>query len=87
MKLKVIASPNPFVSELFVFIHGSFALNIVVRLINNSGTVIRITSAELKKGENKLKINNLQRYAAGSYHLEIKLLSGELLETHQLVKA
>jgi hypothetical protein len=86
MKLKVIVNPNPFTSELNIHIHGPFAINIVIRLTNSKGTVIRITACTLKQGENKVKIGNLHRYAGGNYHLEIKLLNGDLLETLSLVK-
>ena len=86
MKLKVIVNPNPFTSEISVLIHGNFSVNVVIRLINNRGTVIRIAASALKKGENKVKINNLLRYATGQYSLEIKLLNGDLLETVSLVK-
>ncbi len=86
MKLKVIVTPNPFTSELCIYIHGSFVINIVIRLTNSKGTVIRITACTLKKGENNVKIDNLHRYAGGNYHLEIKLLNGDLLEKLNLVK-
>jgi len=87
MKLKVIVNPHPFTSELSLLIQGNFDINVVIRLIDSSGTVIRITSGALKKGDNKMKIDKLQRYAAGAYRLEIKLLNGDLLETIQLVKS
>jgi hypothetical protein len=86
MKLKVIVSPSPFTSELLIYIHGHFAMNIVIRLSNGKGTVIRITACALKKGENKVRIANLQRYAGGNYQLVIKLLNGDLVETIDLVK-
>jgi hypothetical protein len=86
MKLKVIVNPNPFTSELSILIHGSFAVNIVVRLMNSRHTVIRIAACTLKKGENKVKISDLQRYATGHYHVQIKLLNGDLLEMISLVK-
>jgi hypothetical protein len=86
MKLKVTVNPNPFTAELSVLIHGHFDMNIVIRLTNSKDTVIRITSFTLKKGENKVKIGNLQRYATGNYRLELKMLNGDLLETIKLVK-
>ena len=86
MELKVIVNPNPFTSELSVFIHGSFAVNIVIRLLNSRNTVIRIRACLLIKGDNKIMISNLQRYATGHYHVEIKLLNGDLLERINLIK-
>jgi hypothetical protein len=86
MKIKVTVNPNPFTSELSVHMHGSFAVNIVIRLTNSRHTVIRMAACVLTKGENKIKIGNLQRYATGPYHLEIKLLNGDLVETVRLVK-
>ena len=87
MKLKVIVSPSPFSSELLIFIHGHFAMNVVIRLTNGKGTVIRIIACTLKKGENKVRIANLHRYAGGNYQVVIKLLNGDLLEIINLVKA
>lgn len=86
MKLKVIVDPNPFTSELAVFIHGHFTMNVVLRLLNNAGTVIRITGCTVDKGENKITIENLNRYATGDYVLDVKLLNGDLIEKINLVK-
>jgi len=87
MKLKVIVNPHPFTSELFLLIQGNFDINVVIRLIDSRGTVIRITSGTLKKGDNEIKIDGLQHYAAGNYRLEIKLLNGDLLENIHIVKS
>jgi hypothetical protein len=61
MKLKVTVNPNPFISELAVLIQGVFSMNIVIRLKNKKGTVVRITGCTLQKGGNKVRINNLER--------------------------
>ena len=86
MKLKVTVNPNPFTSELAVFIHCYFTVNTVLRLINSTGTVIRVTSYTVNQGENEIKIDKLGRYATGDYFLEVKLLNGDLLEKISLVK-
>jgi hypothetical protein len=86
MKLKITVHPNPFSGELIVFIHAGFAVNTVARLINKNGTVIRIASCALKEGENKLVLKNLQRYAAGTYTMEITLLNSTLIERIHVVK-
>ena len=86
MKLKVVANPNPFTSQLAVYIQGHFTMNAVLRLMHNAGTVIRITSITVNKGMNEIQLNNLGRYATGNYLLEVKLLNGDLLETVTLVK-
>jgi hypothetical protein len=87
MKLKVIVNPHPFTSELSLLIQGNFDINVVIRLIDSSGKVIRIVSGTLKKGDNAMKIDGLQPYRSGNYRLEIKLLNGDLLENIQLVKS
>lgn len=86
MTLKVTVNPDPFTSELYVLIDGSFAANVVMRLTNSKHTVVRIATCTLKKGENNVKITNLQQYASGRYHLEVVLLNGDLVETISLVK-
>ncbi len=86
MKLKVTVNPNPFTSELAVFIHGHFTMNVVLRLLNSAGTVIRITGCTVDKGENKFTLENLNRYATGDYVLDVKMLNGDLIEKIDLIK-
>ena len=86
MKLKVTANPDPFSAELVVSMHSSIPVNLVVRLINSNGIVIRVKGCPLSAGESKVKLNNLVRYATGNYFLEIKLLNGDLVETISLEK-
>ena len=86
MKLKVTANPDPFSAELVVCIHSSIAVNLVVRLINSNGILIRVKGCPLPAGESKVVLKNLVRYATGNYFLEIKLLNGDLVETIHLVK-
>ncbi|MFT3935644.1 MAG: T9SS type A sorting domain-containing protein [Chitinophagaceae bacterium] len=87
MKLMVTVNPNPFTSSLVIYIKAHFTVNTVLRLLNQNGTVIRVTACTINQGENKITINNLNRYATGNYLLEVKLLNGDLLETISLVKA
>ncbi len=86
MKSKVTVNPNPFTSALVINIHGLFSMNIVIRLINSNGTVIRTIGYTVEKGDNKVIIDKLERYVVGAYYLEIKLLTGDLLNTIKLVK-
>lgn len=86
MKLKVTASPNPFSAELVVSMQCSVAVNLVVRLVNSNGIVIRVKGCPIAAGESNVLMKNLMRYATGTYCLEIKLLNGDLLETIQLIK-
>jgi Secretion system C-terminal sorting domain len=87
MKVKVKADPNPFTGELTITMLTNLTVNLVVRLMNSNGTVIRVKACPLLTGENNIKLNNLNRYATGEYILEVKLLNGDLLETISLVKA
>jgi hypothetical protein len=87
MKLKVIVNPHPFTSELWLLIQGNFDVNVVIRLIDSSGNLIKIVSGTLKKGDNNISITDLQSYPPGSYQLEIRLLNGDLLESLGLVKS
>ena len=86
MTLKVTVKPNPFNAELLLSMHAVFTVNVVIRLLAESGNVVRITSGTLRAGDNEIKLDKLHRYAAGHYRLEIKLLNGDLLETVPLVK-
>ena len=86
MKLKVTVNPNPFTSELNIFVHGQFTMNIVLRLLNSDGTVIRITGCTIDKGDNEIMMGNLSKYATGNYMLDVKLLNGDIIEAIPLVK-
>ena len=87
MKVKVKASPNPFNAELSITMLSQLTVNLVVRLMNSNGTVIRVKACPLITGENNVQLKNLNRYASGDYILEVKLLNGDLLDTISLVKA
>ena len=87
MKLKVTVNPNPFSSELFIFIQSDVSLNTVLKLTDDKENLVRMVGCPLQKGENKIHIKNLARYVVGGYQLELKLLNGELLESVELVKA
>ncbi len=86
MNVKVNVAPNPFTTELIISISCLFTMNAVVRLLNNAGSVIRIAGCTLNKGDNRVTIENLGRYAIGDYLLEVKLLNGDLLESISLIK-
>ena len=86
MTIKVTVNPNPFNAELLLLIHAGFTINVVIRLLAESGSVVRIASGTLRTGDNEIKMDKLHRYAAGHYRLEIKLLNGDLLQTIPLVK-
>jgi hypothetical protein len=87
MNLKVTVSPSSFTAELTVIIESDVTLNTVLRLTDSKEKVARIIGCTLAKGENKVQLKNLSKYAAGNYQLEVKLLNGELLETIRLHKA
>ena len=86
MIVKVTANPDPFSAELAVCIHSSIDVNLVLRLINSNGTVIRVKGCPLHAGVSRITLKNLVRYATGRYFLEIKLLNGDLVESIQLAK-
>ena len=86
MKLKVTVNPNPFRSELFIFIQSDVSVNTVLKLTDIKKSLVRMVGCTLQKGENKVHIKNLSRYVVGSYQLELKLLNGDLLQSVALIK-
>ncbi len=86
MILKVTANPDPFSAEITISMHCSSPVNLVLRLINSEGIVVRVKGCPLTAGETKVTLKNLARYATGNYFLEVKLLNGDLLESIELVK-
>jgi hypothetical protein len=86
MRLSVTVNPNPFIGELFVSITSDVTFNAVLRLIDTNKNVVRMIGSPLQYGENTVYIKNLSKYAAGNYQLEVKLLSGELIETTEVTK-
>ncbi len=86
MRLKVFVNPNPFTSQLQIRLHGEFTANLILRLKNSRGTVVRMVACTLPGGSDSIDMNDLQRFAAGRYDLQISLLSGEQVTTVSIVK-
>jgi hypothetical protein len=86
MRLKLTVNPNPFAGELIVSITSDVSFNAVIRLTDTNKNMVRMMGSPLHMGENKVYINNLSKYVAGIYQLEVKLLNGELIETIEVIK-
>jgi len=86
MNIKVSATPNPFSSQLSVEISFDGFANAVIRLMSQQDTLVRIAGCSTDKGFAHITIGNLGRYAPGDYRLEIRSLSGDLMESLTLVK-
>ena len=86
MNLKVSATPNPFSSQLSVEIRSDGSAIAVIRLMSEKDTLVRIAGCSTEEGFAQITIGNLGRYAPGDYRLEIRSLSGELMESLSLVK-
>ncbi len=62
--------PNPFGNNLQARITSAIAENVIFRILNNDGKVVKIQHAQLMKGDNTLFINNTEMLAKGNYFLE-----------------
>lgn len=86
MITKVIIRPNPFSTTLTLDIGSEENKNIIVRMFDEKGKIIKMFSWYLVKGTNVTSINDLGNLNAGSYVLDIIDNEGTVLFSYTLEK-
>jgi hypothetical protein len=86
MKIKAKVYPNPFSSNLSVEVLTDLDRQVVFRLYNGAGNLIKMSYWKLVKGNNKILLDSLQNLAQGLYTVEIKNEDNEVLHKFELVK-
>ena len=72
MNLKVRAYPNPFGSSISLEVICEQDEQVIFRLYNPAGKVIKMSYWKLVKGMNKIILDNLERLTPGRYLVELK---------------
>jgi hypothetical protein len=86
MNIKAKAYPNPFSSALSVEVLTDLDGQVIFRLYNQAGNLIKMSYWKLVKGNNKILLDSLQNLAKGLYTIEIKNEDSQLLHKFELVK-
>jgi hypothetical protein len=86
MNLKVRAYPNPFGSNISLEVVCEQNEQVIFRLYNPAGKVIKMSYWKLVNGMNKIILDNLERLTAGEYLIELKDQNEETLHTLTLMK-
>ena len=67
----MVVYPNPFSKKVQVKIESDNAEPVSIRVIDNSGNVVRMQAANLQKGDNRIAILNVDNLPSGLYFLEV----------------
>lgn len=86
MNLKVRAYPNPFGSNISLEVVCQQNEQVIFRLYNPAGKVIKMSYWKLVNGMNKIILDNLERLTAGQYLIELKDQNEETLYSMELMK-
>ena len=86
MNLKVRAYPNPFDSSISLEVLCEQDEQVIFRLYNPAGKVIKMSYWKLISGMNKIILDNLERLTPGPYHVELKDQHEATLYSTQLLK-
>lgn len=86
MITKVTVRPNPFTTVITLEISCAQNRNIIVRMFNEEGRIVKMFSWYLVKGTNVTAINDLNNVSSGTYALDIIDNEGTLLFSYELKK-
>jgi hypothetical protein len=86
MNLKAKAYPNPFTSNLSVEVQADTDGQVIFRLYNHLGNLIKMSYWKLMKGSNKIMLDSLQNLAMGVYTIELKDENNQVLHKFELLK-
>lgn len=87
MKIQAKAYPNPFYTNLSVEVISDAESQVIFRLYNQLGNLIKMSYWKLLKGNNKIMLDNLQNLAMGLYTIELKDENNDVLHKFELVKS
>ncbi len=86
MNIQAKAYPNPFTSTLAVEVSTDNDGQVIFRLYNHVGNLIKMSYWKLIKGNNKIMFDSLQNLAMGLYTIEIKDENNRVLHKFELLK-
>ena len=86
MITKVTVRPNPFFTVLTLDVACETNRNIIVRMFNEAGKIVKMFSWYLVKGTNVTSINELGSLENGLFHLDIIDNEGKVLFSSKITK-
>jgi 3'-phosphoadenosine 5'-phosphosulfate sulfotransferase len=86
MNLQVRAYPNPFGSNISLEVVCQQNEQVIFRLYNPAGKVIKMSYWKLVSGMNKIILDKLERLNAGAYLVELKDQNEETLYSTEIIK-
>lgn len=86
MNIQAKAYPNPFTSSLAVEVSADADAQVIFRLYNQVGNLIKMSYWKLIKGNNKMMLDSLQNLAMGLYTIELKDENNHVLHKFELIK-
>jgi hypothetical protein len=86
MITKVTVRPNPFYTVLTLDVYCESNRNIIVRMFNEEGKIVKMFSWYLVKGTNVTAINELGNLESGLFQLDIIDNEGNILFTSKITK-
>ena len=86
MNLIVKAYPNPFGSNISLEVVCEQNEQVIFRLYNPSGKVIKMSYWKLVNGMNKIILDGLERLTSGQYLIELKDQNEETVYHSELTK-
>ena len=86
MTITARAYPNPFTSSLSVEVSCDVDSQVIFRLYNETGHLMKMSYWKLIKGNNKIMLDSLHNLAIGLYTVEIKSEDNQVLHKFELLK-
>jgi hypothetical protein len=84
---RVSVRPNPFSNTLTLEIASVLNLQVVVKLTNSTGTIVKLFGWYLLKGTNVTTLRDMNKLAAGSYTLTVMNNEGEVIHDAMVNKS
>ena len=86
MITKIIIRPNPFETFIALEIECTQSKNLIIRMADEQGRIVKMFSWFVVKGANVTSFNEMDSLEPGNYCLDVMDLEGELLFNTDLVK-
>ena len=77
MKMKVSVYPNPFTKELSLEVSVELKESIIVCMLDQQQSIVRMLSWPLQQGKNKAAVNDVASLTPGEYTLTIANAAGK----------
>ena len=67
----MIVYPNPFSKRVQIRVSSDKEEKVVINILSNNGTLMRMQNAQLKTGDNNIQIQNVDELPGGIYIIEV----------------